>query len=681
MDDWYSRITAVEGNGAITVDSHIFHGYNLFTKGKYSMEERYSEEQKDLIQAVNGPVICIACPGSGKTTALLQRVRHMQEIGISPESMLITTFTEAAKNEMQNRYEAMGLAGAKIKTIHGFCMEVIKDYISYDKIISLKPFLRYYIDQAVNNTDKYFYFTLTKKNEPRKYHFHQKWHYARKMAENLESWYDSIVLELSHIRLSGLDPMIFQSKVDGVSLYQGLYQDLLTQYESFKQEHRVIDFDDMLIYAKKRLMESRETLSYFQEQYRYIMIDEFQDTNKIQAEIFYLLAERYSNICVVGDDDQSIYGFCHADSSIMLAFPEKFPSCRKIRLSTNYRCAKSIVNSSVKLISNNTVRFNKRIQAYRNELGKLQWKQFDSGIIQARVITESIKFHLQTGMRPEEISVIYRNSNSGLPFINELTRHKIPFYCTSQIENVHEKEIFRDIQAYYHVSRTGADSDSRCVKRVLCRPLKYLKLSDYNCRFIKNEMLKGCSKAANPAYAHEHVSALFEDVEALKEIDNPVEFMDRLKTVRGADKTYYNWLFLEFIKKYEGKKEIGELKQEWDTLYEEAMQFESMKEWFQYVAHYKEELEIARVKKEQVGVCLTTMHGSKGLEWKCVYIVDAADKITPNAYAKEKSELEEERRMFYVAVTRAKDFLYISMSVGEEAHQSEFTPYLSELFS
>lgn len=133
------------------------------------MEHNFSEEQKELIQAVDGPVICIACPGSGKTTALLQRVRFMQETGISPDSMLITTFTEAAKKEMQNRYEAMGLKGAKIKTIHGFCTEVIEHHISYDKIISLKSFVKYYIGQVANRIDNYFYLVLTKRNEPRKF--------------------------------------------------------------------------------------------------------------------------------------------------------------------------------------------------------------------------------------------------------------------------------------------------------------------------------------------------------------------------------------------------------------------------------------------------------------------------------------------------------------------------------
>lgn len=500
------------------------------------------------------------------------------------------------------------------------------------------------------------------------------------MAENFENWYDSIILELSDIRLNDLDPKDFKSKVEGISLYPGIYQELLKRYEDYKREYDGIDFDDMLIYSKKLLSEDGVTLADFQERYRYIMIDEFQDTNKIQAEIFYLLAERYKNICVVGDDDQSIYGFRHADSGIMLRFSERFPSCRQIRLSTNYRCAKSIVESSVNLISYNTVRFSKRIKAYRSEIGKLYWKRFDSGITQARVITQTIKSRLEVGGRAEEIAVIYRNNRSSLPFINELARHKIPFYCTSQIENIHEKDIFRDIQAYYHISRAGAESDSRCVKRVLLRPLKYLKLADYNCRFIKQEMVKGCSKAAKPFDALEHISSLFADIDDLAQIDSPTEFMDRLKIVKGADNSYYNWLFMEFLKKYEGKRELGELKQEWDTLYEEALQFKTMREWFQYVEYYKDELEIVRNKKEKEGVCLTSMHGSKGLEWSWVFIVDASDKITPNVNAKKISEIEEERRMFYVAATRARDFLCISMSVGEEDHENTPTPYIREMF-
>lgn len=645
------------------------------------MNGSYSKEQEELIHTVKGPVICIACPGSGKTTALLQRVRYMQEIGISPASMLITTFTEAAKNEMQNRYEAMGFRGAEIKTIHGFCKEVIKGSIFYNRIISLRSFVKYYIEQAASRNEKYFYLTLTKKSEPRKYPYNQKWYNARFIADNLDSWYDSITLELSCIRMYELEPSSFESKVDGISLNQGLYENLLIEYEKFKKEIHAIDFDDMLILAKKRLRENKEILTYYQEKYRYIMIDEFQDTNKIQAEIFYLLAERYRNICVVGDDDQSIYGFRHADSSIMLEFPEKFPDCYKVNLSTNYRCSKLIVDSSVNLISNNTVRFEKRILAYRKEAGRLLCKRFDSELKQADVITNTIKVMLDKGVQAEEIAVIYRNNRSSIPFINELGRHKIPFYCTTQIEDIHERDIFKDIQAYYHVSRAGTESDIRNIKRVMLRPGKYLKLADYSdSKFNPSEMLRGCNKAVRPVQAKEHIHSMFEDLKDLSTIDNPTEFMDRIKTIRGADNTYYSWLFAEFLKKYEGKREPGELKQEWNTLYDEAQHFDRMEEWFQYVEHYKDELEVVRNRKVKEGVCLTSMHGSKGLEWKYVYIVDAADKITPNAYAKEKNEIEEERRMFYVATTRAKDFLCISMSVGDGDHDFEPTPYLREMF-
>lgn len=652
-----------------------------YKRGKFGVKENYSKEQEALIQTVNGPVICIACPGSGKTTALLQRVRYMQETGISPGSMLITTFTEAAKNEMQKRYEAMGFKGAQIKTIHGFCKEVITGSLFYEKIINFRSFIKYYIEQKANRTDKYFYLTLTKKSEPRKYPFSQKWFNARNIADNLESWYDSMTLELSGIRLYGLNPSAFESKVEGISLYQGLYEDLLNEYENFKREIHAIDFDDMLILAQKRLLESDETLSFFQEKYRYIMIDEFQDTNKIQAEIFYLLAERYRNICVVGDDDQSIYGFRHADSSIMLEFPEKFPDCRKVYLSTNYRCSKSIVDCSVKLISNNMVRFEKRILAYRKEAGKLLCKKFDSELMQASVITNTIKDMLENKVQAEEIAIIYRNNRSSMPFINELGRNKIPFYCTTQIEDIHERDIFKDIHAYYHVSRAGEESDIRMIRRVMLRPGKYLKLADYNsCKFTLPDMLKGCGKAAKPASVSGHIRSMFEDLTDLSKINNPAEFMDRIKIIRGADNTYYIWLLAEFLKRFEGKRELGELKQEWNTLYDEAQHFDSMTEWFQYVEHYKDELEILRSKKVREGICLTSMHGSKGLEWKYVFIVDAADKITPSAYAKEKNEIEEERRMFYVAATRAKDFLCISMPTGNGDHEFEPTPYLREMF-
>ena len=639
-----------------------------------------NEGQKELVNTCDGPVLCIACPGSGKTTTLLNRVLHMQEVGINPSNILLTTFTEAAARDMQTKYEKMGGVGITIKTIHSFCNEVIRDYIHFKAIIMPKSFIRFYISQRVNDKDIIFYHPVKRKNVRRIYTPDTRWRNAMLMADNIDNWYDSLVLEMSNVIVREEDLRDYQAKTEGINLYPELFIEMINKYQEYKHENEVIDFDDMLVEAKKRLIEDSKILDMFQEQYRYLMIDEFQDTNRLQAEIFYILANKYRNICVVGDDDQSIYRFRCAEPGIMLNFQKSFPDCKVIKLICNYRCASNIVNISKHLIEHNKVRFPKEIKANRGTRADIKVNLYDSPIEQAESIANQIILLKNRGIKEEEIAIIYRMNNSSTPFINEFMKKKISYYCTSQIEDIHSKAIFRDIISYYIASHNMADKIDDIVKKtVLQRPLRYLKYDNYNCEFVLESMLRCCNSAKKPEEAKMHIRNIFEDLKALSNINNPKDFIDRLKLVKGSNNTYYKWLFDDYRHKHADSDDFSEIKIEWDNIYEEASQFLTFEDWFLYIKNFENEVKMKRNDKIKKGVCLTSMHSSKGLEWTYVFIVDAYDGNTPNCNATLLEDLEEERRMFYVAVTRAKDNLQISYTVGSDNHPNMPSIFIKEM--
>lgn len=591
-----------------------------------------NKEQQEFVNTINGPVQVIACPGSGKSTSLIYRVHHMLEQGIQPYNVLMITFTKAAAKEMEKKYEeTFGKnPGIEFGTIHALCYGILRHF-SGRKV------------RIISEMEKYNYFA----NQLR---------YHPKMKGEPESFIKEVILEIS----------MFKNQQVNISKYypecmsdRELFQELYLNYESYKDKVNKIDFDDMLLDAAEVLRNNPMALEYLQEQYQYIQVDEYQDTNAVQKEIIYKIASKYKNIAVVGDDDQSIYGFRGADPKIMLDFQKDFPKAKQIFFSTNYRSCNMIIEASDQLIQKNKKRFEKHFLG-KQEGGTVKIIQCIRKQDEVKKIVSDIKAMIKEGKSVEECAILYRNNQQAQKFIDRFLDEKIPFVCRDGIMNKYDHWIFKDIQAYRRLSQgLGKETD---VKRVLNRPNRYLKSS----------LFAGCKATKDSLFAAAMSVTNMEDWKRKKMLEKVDEFLWDLKQLeKKKPKEMLNYLFSvmhykDYLVEYATKHNMEKEKViEWYQDYIEEAE-DTWEEWDEKIKAYNEELK--EMKKGGKGVTLSTMHSAKGLEWETVYIIDATDDVYPS---KKSNDIEEERRLFYVAMTRTKKSLYI-MTYGKRENRSPF---------
>ena len=589
------------------------------------------EEAKNFI---DGQALLIACPGSGKTTTVIERAIHMVESGINPESMLTITFTKAAADEMLSRFQNKCNARAKFSTIHSFCYQILSKRYGY------KP------EDIMKQSEEWMFIA-------------DKFREQGEAPNKIEGLVKEVMSGISYTKNNSSQAKEY--KVDLVR--QSDFLRIFERYEEYKNSLGKIDFDDMLIVFRDKLLSDDTLLKELKGQYKYITIDEFQDTNKIQADIFYMIAGDNGNIFVVGDDDQSIYAFRAAKSGIMLDFPKRYPKCKIINLDTNYRSGKQIISAASRLIGNNTQRFNKDFKAGRDIDGNIVFKKYNSVPEESESIVAQIKEMAERKVDYNSMAILFRTNLQAVMLVTNLVKNKIPFYATEKIPGIHEDPIFNDIKAYYRLAE-GIDKKGD-LQRILNKPGRYLKSESFkNCSFNKEELFKAASDLK--PFAKEKIIDMIWDIQSLKG-RSPKEFMSYLNSIMG----YRNWL--KESAEYFGKEE-SEFLNVFDVLEDEASSFSTMKEWLEYSTWYEQKIKQAAKKENREGVCLSTFHGAKGLEWETVFIIDANEGICPYKKAETAEEIEEERRMFYVAMTRAKDNLQLCycMDVAKNINASRF---------
>lgn len=603
----------------------------------------FNEKQKQIVEHINGPLLCIAGPGSGKTTSVIGRVINMVEKGINPENILVVTFTKAAADEMQERFEKKSdKTGVTFGTIHSICLKILKNYNSV-----------FYNNECILEESKAqdFFSKIIDKR------------YIEKTE--IESYVKSLMTAIGCIKNTQCLPE--EVNVEGVTTEE--LKRCYKWYENWKNENHKIDFDDILIHTLDLFKTNEKVLNKWRKQYTHIIIDEYQDTNNLQAEIFYLLAKPKNNLCVVGDDDQSIYGFRGANPQVMLDFEKEFEGCKKVILDTNYRSETSIVEASKKLIENNNIRFKKELNAFKPEKGEIVVKNFATSMHQNKYLVEEIKSAHRTGISYDEMAVIFRTNSEANAIARLLVLHKIPIYTQDLITDVYKHWIFDDIKIFYKIALGTATMNE--FRRVMNRPNNYLphKLftgevsfeNIYNCTTIIFEKWKR-------EKAQENITKLFSTVEkAIKK--NPYEFV---KAVR------YDLDYEEYLHEYAKLRNVDaeSLTSILDIVEDEAKNISDFDSWFNFAKESSLRMkdELSRKLKDGA-VALTTMHKSKGLEWNKVFIVNVNENVTPYFRAKTLKEVEEERRMFYVATTRAKHSLniyYCNVKGKESIQPSRF---------
>lgn len=600
--------------------------------GVRKQEMAFSKAQTQAIMHKDGPMMVLAGPGSGKTTVITHRVQYLtKEYGIDPGDILVITFTRAAAEEMRERYEALTGGGSRVTfgTFHSIFFRILK--LAY----------RYTADNIVREE--------------------QQMQFVRELAqagglepEDENEFAASILSEISSVKGERIALEHYYSKNCPDAVFRQLY----AGYEEKMRRAGLIDFDDMMVLCLELFTERKDILSAWQRRYRYILIDEFQDINRLQYEIVRMLAKPEDNLFIVGDDDQSIYRFRGAKPEIMLGFERDYPGAGRILLDMNYRSTEEIVAPALRLIGENQKRFSKAIHTTgrhgKNVITKLWQDPGEENLAIAR----EIQLYLQSGVRPGDIAVLYR-TNAGPRFLMEkLMEYNLPFRTRDTVPNLYEHWISRNILTYIRIAMGSRARED--ILQVINRPKRYISRDAMPDETVSFEKMKAFY--AEKDWIAERIENLEGDLRAIARM-SPLAAVNYIRQGMGYD---------EYLIEYAAFRRMRpeELLETADELKESAAGFKTFDEWFAHIEAYKEELlrQAAQRRTETDAITLATMHSAKGLEFPIVYILDANEGITPHSRAMLDEDMEEERRLFYVAMTRAKTRLHV-YAVRERYHK------------
>lgn len=600
--------------------------------GVRKQEMAFSKAQTQAIMHKDGPMMVLAGPGSGKTTVITHRVQYLtKEYGIDPGDILVITFTRAAAGEMRERYEALTGGGSRVTfgTFHSIFFRILK--LAY----------RYTADNIVREE--------------------QQMQFVRELAqagglepEDENEFAASILSEISSVKGERIALEHYYSKNCPDAVFRQLY----AGYEEKMRRAGLIDFDDMMVLCLELFTERKDILSAWQRRYRYILIDEFQDINRLQYEIVRMLAKPEDNLFIVGDDDQSIYRFRGAKPEIMLGVERDYPGAGRILLDVNYRSTEEIVAPALRLIGENQKRFSKAIHTTgrhgKNVITKLWQDPGEENLAIAR----EIQLYLQSGVRPGDIAVLYR-TNAGPRFLMEkLMEYNLPFRTRDTVPNLYEHWISRNILTYIRIAMGSRARED--ILQVINRPKRYISRDAMPDETVSFEKMKAFY--AEKDWIAERIESLEGDLRAIARM-SPLAAVNYIRQGMGYD---------EYLIEYAAFRRMRpeELLETADELKESAAGFKTFDEWFAHIDAYKEELlrQAAQRRTETDAITLATMHSAKGLEFPIVYILDANEGITPHSRAMLDEDMEEERRLFYVAMTRAKTRLHV-YAVRERYHK------------
>ena len=569
-------------------------------------------------------MLVLAGPGSGKTTVITNRVRYLTEKkGVDPSHILVITFTRAAARQMRERYEQMTQAGCgrvSFGTFHSVFFLVLK--LAY----------RYQASNIVREE--------------------QRVQFLREMLDHIDldledegEFISAVLGEISMVKggLMSLDH--YYAKNCPEDIFKQLYRG----YEEQLRRNRLLDFDDMLVMCYQLFKERRDILSAWQDKYRYILIDEFQDINRIQYEIVKMLALPQDNLFIVGDDDQSIYRFRGAKPEIMLGFERDYPAAEKILLDTNYRSSIQIVEAAGRVISHNKTRFPKDIRAARGGGRPIILKEWPTALEENLAIAMELREYTMMGYAYEDMAVLYRTNLGPRFLIEKLMEYNIPFYMRDTVPNLYDHWIVKDVLAYMKIA--AGETSRANVLQVINRPKRYISRDALDGKDVDWEAVK--SFYQDKDWMMDRIERLEYDLRMLRDMPPAAAVNYIRKAVE------YDGYLREYAQARRMKPE--ELFEILDQLQESAGSYKTFEAWSAHMEEYKEQLlKQARDRGEKAsGVSLMTMHSAKGLEYKVVYILDANEGITPHHKAVLDPDVEEERRMFYVAMTRAKERLHI----------------------
>ena len=586
----------------------------------------FNEAQKQAIEHKTGPMLILAGPGSGKTLVITERAKMLVESGVNPRKILVVTFTKVAANEMKERFQKKmnGVyAPVQFGTFHAIFFSILKHAYHYSVANIISPEQKRQFFKEV--LERY-------QMEPED---------ENEMISELES-------EIGLVKGERIDLEYYYSKNCGTDVFRNIFED----YNTMLRRKHLIDFEDMLVFTYELFVQREDILSMWQNQFEYVLIDEFQDINKIQYDIVKLLVKKHRNLFIVGDDDQSIYRFRGAKPEIMLNFENDYKEAKKIVLNINYRCTKSITDTAKLVIEQNKVRFKKDIQAFREEGKPVDIVEFLDLREENKRVVEQICHYKEMGIPYEEMAVLFRTNTQPRALLELFMMYNIPFHMKDNIPNIYDHFVAQDMINYMKIA--NGNRERKFFLKLCNRPNRYISREAFEYKEVDFESLYNFYQ--DKPWMIERIEQWESDLKWIAK-QSPYAAIHYIRKGVG-----YN----EFLKEYADYRRIDEeeLFQVLDELQENCKPFATFGEWIEHIEQYKKELEEQKKKQMQnaVGVTMETMHSSKGLEYKVVFIIDANEEITPHHKAVLPADIEEERRMFYVAMTRAKDFLHIYYS-------------------
>lgn len=603
--------------------------------------------QTEAVAHNKGPCMVLAGPGSGKTLTIAKRIEYLiMKHKVRPEEILVITFTKYAAWEMKNRTRSIcgpSSYAVTFGTFHGIYYGILK--------------WAYRLNQSNLLSDEEKYRILREilpgidwDQEPE--------------ADEEKDYLQELAIEIGNVKNNCMDIEEYEPVKYTTEKFRKLYR----TYEETKKKYRKIDFEDMLIQCRDLFMKRPDILKKWQEKFQYILVDEFQDVNQAQYDVVRMLAAPQDNLFVVGDDDQSVYGFRGAKPGIMMEFMKDYPKARQILLDVNYRSSGYIVKGAMRVIGNNKIRFEKKIEAFRKPDETVHVQEVKDPVQEAEYVLERIREYREKGVSYTEMAVLYRTNVDARAMSELMTEYQIPFVMKEHLNNIYEHFIALDMISYLRLSQ--GEYDRKYFLQIANRPNRYLTRESMKTGNVSYESLRRYYRDKD--WMVDRIDQLEWDMKMICD-KTPYAAIQYIRKRMGYD---------EFLKEYAAYRKISseDLFALLEEIWQNSKGYGTIKEWFEHIESYGKMLKEQNKKNgEKEGVNLMTMHAAKGLEFDTVFVIEANEGSCPYKKATADEEIEEERRLFYVAMTRAKRKLVISYVKEKNGKDLLPSRFVSEL--
>ena len=589
---------------------------------------------------LSGPMMVLAGPGSGKTSVIVERTAYMIKEGKIPaSSILVVTFSRAAAIEMKERFLKFvdqERSDVTFGTFHGIFYGILK--------------AAYNLSAANILSEEEKYSILREMTEQYGQEMSQEGDFLEEISKEI-SIVKGNCISLEHYYASCCSDEVFR--------------EIFTGYKNALRARRKLDFDDMILNCYELFDKRPDILNGWRKKFVHILVDEFQDINSLQYKILRMLAAPADNLFIVGDDDQSIYHFRGARPEIMLNFTRDYPKAQTVLLDVNYRCSASILRTAMKVIGCNSRRFKKALTTPNEEGMPVTCKAFENPREEYICVVAALKKRLEKGENLENTAILLRTNQEGEGLVNALMEYQVPFTMKEQLPNLFRHWICRNLQAYLHMA--AGDRSRKNFLEMMNRPNRYISRDALPDKQISFDRLREYYKAKD--WMCDRITTLETHLRILGTL-SPFAAINFIRKGMGYE---------EYLREYAQYRKIKpeELLETLDRIHESTKGMKDLEQWERYIEEYTEKLneQARKQQNRKEGVTVSTLHAVKGLEFDIVYILNVNEGSIPYRKAVLEEAVEEERRLFYVGMTRARKKLvlaYVKRQYEKEREPSRF---------